>query len=195
MTTTENLTTEELLDLSTPQNRMKRNVFNVLEYITDSQNDDSVAKNILLRVDYNVPMIIEPDGDNKIADDSRIRASLPTIQAILKAKCNAILISHMGRPKLVQKNLDKDGTERSKLSLRPVSERLSKLLEMDVGFATDCIGTDVERAVASLPREGGGLLLLENLRFYSQEEKNEEKFAKCVNKSIIVEILLCGLLP
>jgi 3-phosphoglycerate kinase len=147
----------------------KRNVDDVIQALGDK-------KNILVRVDFNVPM----DGDGKITDDSRIRGALPTIQAIVKAKCNAILVSHMGRPKLVQKGEDNEETkkERAKLSLAPVGKYLGELLEMNVIFGEDCIGPKAEEAVAALPIEGGGVVLLQNLRFYKQEEKNDEKFAR-----------------
>jgi len=155
----------------------RRNVFDVLEYIKENE---LTAKNILVRVDYNVPMTENSDGTYTIADDSRIRSSLQTIKAIISSNCNAILVSHMGRPKLVQKKLDDESTllERRKLSLFPVSERLSQLLQIETMFTEDCVGPQVEIAVNALPKEGGKILLLENLRFYKEEEKNEENFAK-----------------
>uniref|UniRef100_A0A7S2SH60 Phosphoglycerate kinase n=1 Tax=Eucampia antarctica TaxID=49252 RepID=A0A7S2SH60_9STRA len=157
----------------------KRNVFDVLENISRSKKVG--AKNILVRVDFNVPM----SADAKtITDDSRIRGALPTIQAICKAKCNAILVSHMGRPKLVQKGADDDATraEKKKLSLRPVTDRLSTLLGDDtsVAFAEDCIGAKAEDAVKELSSDGGAVLVLENLRFYKEEEKNEVSFARAL---------------
>ena len=151
----------------------KRNVYDVIEAVKAEGK-----KNILVRVDFNVPM----DSTGKITDDSRIRGALPTIQAIIDAKCNAILVSHMGRPKLVQKGGDDDETkeEREKLSLAPVAKYLSGLLGQDVIFGGDCIGPKAEEAVASLPADGGGVVVLENLRFYKDEEKNEAKFARYV---------------
>lgn len=77
----------------------KRNVFDVLEQLKKDTPADAPAKKVLIRVDFNVPM----NSEGKITDDSRIRGALPTIRAVLKAKCNAVLVSHMGRPKLVQK--------------------------------------------------------------------------------------------
>jgi 3-phosphoglycerate kinase len=147
----------------------KRNVDDVIEALGDK-------KNILVRVDFNVPM----DSDGTITDDSRIRGALPTIEAIMKAKCNAILVSHMGRPKLVQKGEDNEETkeERKKLSLAPVAKYLGDLLGQEVIFGEDCIGPKAEEAVAALPAEGGGVAVLENLRFYKQEEKNDEAFAR-----------------
>ena len=154
----------------------KRNVFDVLDSVSDHPTR---AANVLIRVDFNVPMSF--DGDKgTITDDSRIRAALPTIKAIIEAKCNAILVSHMGRPKLVQKGEDNEETAKQKhdLSLRPAAERLSELLGKTVGFGEDCIGDKAKAAVGELPKEGGGVLLLENLRFHKAEEKNENDFAR-----------------
>lgn len=145
----------------------KRNVTDVLEKL-------SAGKKVLVRVDFNVPM----DGEGKITDDSRIRGAMPTIKAIVEKGCNAILASHMGRPKLVQAGADDDATkeQRQKLSLKPVAEHLSKLIEKPVLFADDCQNADA--TVAELPAGGGGIVLLENLRFYKAEEKCGEDFAK-----------------
>lgn len=151
-----------------PGQPRKRNVFDVLEVLPK----DEGAKNVLVRVDFNVPM----DGD-KITDDSRIRGALPTIDAILKSGNNAILMSHMGRPKKVQTGAD-DGSERKKLSLIHVVPRLSELTGVDVRFVDDCIGEKVKEAVAELPKEGGAILVLENLRFYKDEEKGGESFTQ-----------------
>jgi len=158
-----------------PGQPRKRNVFDVIEALTASKEDAAPAKNILVRVDFNVPM----NSEGEITDDSRIRGALPSINAIVNAKCNAILVSHMGRPKLVQKGEDNSETreQRKTLSLKPVADKLSQLIGKDVLFAEDCLGAPAETAVGTLPKEGGGILLLENLRFYKQEEKNEEKFA------------------
>ena len=153
-----------------PGQTRKRNIFDVLEALPS----DGVAKNITVRVDFNVPM----NADFAITDDSRIRGALPSIEAILKAKHNAILMSHMGRPKAVQKGEDTDGTQRKSLSLQHVQKRLGELLPgVQVQFVDDCIGDKVKDAVANLPKEGGAVLLLENLRFYKQEEKNDPDFA------------------
>ena len=149
----------------------KRNLFDVLETL-DARKGDT-APNILVRVDFNVPM---NGGD--IADDSRIRGAIPTIEAILRAKCNAILVSHMGRPNLVQKGEDVGGQQRAKLSLRPAAERLGNLMERNVVFGEDCIGDKAKAAISSLPAEGGGIVLLENLRFYKQEEKMTKTFSR-----------------
>jgi len=162
--------------------KRKRNVFDVINALKEQQmvvEGESGVKNILVRVDFNVPT----DTDGNITDDSRIRGALPTIQAIKRAKLNAILVSHMGRPKLVQKGSDDEETksQKKKLSLRPVAQRLAKLLKTDVAFCPDCIGTLAEEAVANMPKEGGGILILENLRFYKEEEKNELKFARALS--------------
>lgn len=146
----------------------KRNVYDVLEALKGEG-----AKNVMVRVDFNVP--INPEG--KITDDSRIRGAIPTIEAILKSGNNAILMSHMGRPKKVQSGED-DGTERESLSLNQVVPRLKELTGADVRFVDDCIGPKVKEAVDELPKDGGAILVLENLRFRKDEEKNVESFAK-----------------
>lgn len=151
-----------------PGQARKRNVVDIIDSL------DGPGKNILVRVDFNVPMT----ADFEITDDSRIRGALPTISAILKAKHNAILMSHMGRPKAVQKGEDADGSQRKQLSLVHVQKRLSELAGTEVIFVDDCIGDKVKEAVSKLPKEGGAILLLENLRFYKEEEKNGEDFAK-----------------
>lgn len=118
---------------------------------------------VLVRTDYNVPL-----QDGKVADDLRIRASLPTIQHLLKQGAqNIIIISHLGRP---------EGKDKS-LSLKPVAEHLQSLLpDAKVAFADDVSGPDVEFALEDLPK--GGILVLENLRFFSGEESNSEEFAR-----------------
>jgi phosphoglycerate kinase len=123
------------------------------------------GKRVLVRVDFNVPMSKESEG--VITDDKRIVESLPTIKKIISEGGRAILISHMGRPK---------GEKNLKYSLRPVAEHLSMLLDKPVLFADDCIGESTEAIVNDL--QDGDVLLLENLRFYNEEEKNNEEFAK-----------------
>ena len=117
---------------------------------------------VLVRVDYNVPL----NADGTISDDLRIKASLPTLQALLDRGCKLVLISHLGRP---------EGKE-LKYSLEPVATRLTALLGRDVTFVDDCIGDVAFQAVHKAP--AGSVLLLENLRFYTEEEADDHEFAK-----------------
>lgn len=117
---------------------------------------------VLVRVDYNVPL----NADGTISDDLRIKASLPTLQALLDRGCKLVLISHLGRP---------EGKE-LKYSLEPVATRLTALLGRDVTFVDDCIGDVAFQAVHKAP--AGAVLLLENLRFYTEEEADDHEFAK-----------------
>lgn len=121
------------------------------------------GKKVLIRCDFNVPL----DDKGKITDDTRIQAALPTIRYALGRECAVILMSHLGRPK---------GKVDPKLSLKPVAERLGKLLNVEVLRAPDCIGPEVEKMAREL--KGGEVLLLENLRFRAGEETNDEKFAQ-----------------
>jgi phosphoglycerate kinase len=128
---------------------------------------DLSGKRVLVRVDFNVPL----DGD-RITDDTRIRAALPTLQYILDQKPRGlILMSHLGRPK---------GEPDPKYSLAPVAPVLATLLGRDVQFADDCVGATAEAAVASLP--DGGVLLLENTRFYKGETKNDAALSQQMAK-------------
>ena len=147
----------------------KRNVFDVIEALKAADK-----KNVLIRVDFNVPM----NSKGEITDDSRIRGALPTIEAVTKAGLNAILCSHMGRPKLVQKGEDNEETaeQRKALSLHPVSIHLGNLLNKQVLFGNDCL--KAQGTIDMLPSEGGGIALLENLRFYKEEEKCGDDFVK-----------------
>lgn len=124
---------------------------------------DVQGKRVLVRVDFNVPM----DEQGRITDDKRIRASLPTIQYLLRHGARVILMSHLGRPK---------GKPDPRYSLKPVAHRLEELLSVPVRMLPDCVGDEVERAVASLPP--GHVALLENLRFHPEEEKNDPDFAR-----------------
>lgn len=120
------------------------------------------GKRVLMRVDFNVPM-----QDGVITDDKRIRAALPSIRHLLDQGGKVILMSHFGRPK---------GAVNDTMRLNPIAERLGELLSQPVRKVDDCIGPEVESAVAAL-REGE-VLVLENVRFYPEEEKNDPEFAK-----------------
>ena len=122
------------------------------------------GKRVLVRVDFNVPMDMEA---GIITDDSRIRASLPTIRYLVAHGAKVILCSHLGRPK---------GKVVEGLRIAPVAQRLSELLELPVETADDCIGEEVKTKVKMLG--GGDILLLENLRFHPEEEANDPSFAK-----------------
>jgi len=120
------------------------------------------GRRVFIRVDFNVPL-----QGGVIGDDTRIAASLPTIKYALEAGASAVMLaSHLGRPK---------GKPNPEMSLRPVAARTSELLGKDVAFAEDCVGAAASNAVKALPE--GGVVLLENLRFHPEEEKNDENFA------------------
>src|SRR5262245_50903109 len=126
---------------------------------------DLARKRVFIRVDFNVPL-----ADGRIQDDTRIRASLPTITHALNSGATVVLASHLGRPK---------GKPNPQLSLRPVADRLADLLNRPVAFATDCVGEEARSTVdaAAEGAKGNGVVLLENLRFHPEEEKNDAQFA------------------
>ena len=119
------------------------------------------GKRVLVRVDFNVPL-----ENGEVADDTRIRGALPTIQYLLEQGAAVILMSHLGRPK---------GQVRDELRLDPVARRLSELLDLEVAKVDDCVGPEVQKAAHGL--QPGQVLLLENLRFHPEEEDNNQEFA------------------
>jgi len=121
------------------------------------------GKRVFLRVDFNVPM----DKDGNVTGDKRVRASIPTINYALEKGAKLIIASHLGRPK---------GKRVAEMSLRPVVKVLSELLQKEVMFLDDCVGTAVEQTVGKMKE--GDIILLENLRFYPGEDKNDPEFAK-----------------
>lgn len=124
---------------------------------------DVAGKKVLVRVDFNVPL----NDKGEITDDTRITASLPTIQYLLEQKAAVILMAHLGRPK---------GQVKPELSLAPVAKHLGKLLGKKILFAPDCVGEVAQAAASKL--KPGHILLLENLRFHKEEEKNDMEFAE-----------------
>jgi phosphoglycerate kinase len=126
-------------------------------------NVDLAGKRVLIRVDFNVPL----DKQGQVKDDLRIRAVLPSIEKVIAAGGKVILASHLGRPK---------GKVAPEFSLKPVADYLAKVLDRPVMMASDCIGPAVEEQVSRL--KAGDVLLLENLRFHPEEEKNDENFAR-----------------
>ncbi len=125
------------------------------------------GRRVFIRVDFNVPI-----KGGVIGDDTRIRESLPTIEHALQAGASrVVLASHFGRPK---------GKPNPEMSLAPVAKRLGELLDRSVTFASECVGPEAEKAVKDAP--DGGVVLLENLRFHPEEEKNDEAFARQLSK-------------
>ncbi len=128
------------------------------------------GKRVFLRVDYNVPLE-EKDGQMVITDETRIKETLPTLRLLIEQGGRLILAAHLGRPK---------GKREPSMSLRPVAGRLAELLGCNVNFADDCIGEKVEQLANALP--AGGVLLLENVRYYGEEEANDPAFAERLAK-------------
>ncbi len=120
-------------------------------------------KRVFFRFDFNVPL----DDSCRIRDDTRLVRALPTLKYAIGERARCILASHLGRPK---------GQRVAELSLKPVADRLSQLLNLPVAFAHDCVGPETEQAVREL--QPGGVLLLENLRFHPEETKNDEDFSR-----------------
>jgi len=128
---------------------------------------DFSGKKVFVRVDFNVPLT----STCEISDDTRIDAALPTIQFLIERNARVVLASHLGRPK---------GEKKPELSLAPVARALANKLKKPIVFAKDCIGPEAEKAVNAL--NNGDVLLLENLRFYAEEEKNVSEFAESLAK-------------
>jgi len=124
---------------------------------------DLAGKRVFLRVDYNVPL----DRGGRVADDTRIRATLPSLHKALGAGARVLLASHLGRPK---------GQVVAEMSLRPTAECLAEILGQPVPLAPDCIGPEVEKWVAGL--QAGDVMLLENLRFQAGEEADDRVFSQ-----------------
>lgn len=135
-----------------------------LAKVQDSHLKD---KTVLVRVDYNVPI-----KDGTIVDDTRIRETLKTVKFLLDANCKVVLMAHLGRPK---------GKVDPKYTLKPVASYLSSLAGVKVTFAPDCVGPEADKAVAAA--RNGEIVLLENLRYHAEEEKNDEAFAKLLAKN------------
>ncbi len=134
---------------------------------------DAAEKMIFVRVDFNVPL----NDKGEITDDTRIQAALPTLKHLLEQKAKVVAASHLGRPK---------GKKVPELSLKPVAERLSQLLEQQVEMAPDCTGNKVEEMKSSL--KPGQILLLENLRFDKGEKGNDDAFARSLAAGIDIYI-------
>ena len=128
---------------------------------------DLSGKRVIMRVDFNVPL----DKDGNITDDTRIQGALPSIEHILKQNTKLILMSHLGRPK---------GQVKEELRLTPVGKRLSELLGKEVIIARDCIGEETKKIISGM--QNGDVVLLENLRFYKEEEANDEAFARALSE-------------
>ncbi len=139
------------------------------------QDVDIAGKQVLLRADYNVPL----NEDGTIASDYRIKQSIPTLQALLQQNCAVVVCSHLGRP---------TGQNDPKTTLKPVAKRLSELLGQEVRFLPDCVGDDTSSVTAAL--QPGEVVLLENLRYYKEEEKNDEDFARVLAQDSHAEVFV-----
>jgi len=133
--------------------------------IEDLKDNQLEGKKVLVRVDFNVPL----NEELEITDDTRIKAAFPTIKYLISHHAKVILMSHLGRPK---------GKVVEKLRLDPIARRVSELLKQDVKKANDCIGEEVEKVVSNMQK--GEVVLLENLRFHPEEEKNNPEFSKAL---------------
>ncbi|HAF96586.1 MAG: phosphoglycerate kinase [Elusimicrobia bacterium GWC2_51_8] len=138
---------------------VENNVVLKLAKVQDAHLKD---KTVVARVDYNVPM-----KDGVVTDDTRIRATLKTLKLLLDAGCKVVLMAHLGRPK---------GKPDPKYSLAPIAPRLAKLAGVKVHFAADCVGPEADKVIAAA--KNGEIVLLENLRYHPEEEKNDAAFAK-----------------
>ena len=125
-------------------------------------NMNVANKTVFVRVDFNVPL-----KDGVITDDTRIRATLPTLRHLIGQGAKVVIASHLGRPK---------GERKPEFTLAPCAKRLGELLEQPVRFVEDCIGEIPAKAVSEMKSED--VVVLENLRFYKEEEKNDPTFAK-----------------
>lgn len=134
---------------------------------------DVAGKKVLVRVDFNVPL-----ADGRVSDDTRIKAHLPTLTALKNAGAQIALVSHLGRPK---------GKADPKYTLEPVGAELAKITGWNVRFVPDCIGAEVKKAVAGW--KNGEILLLENVRFYAEEEANDAAFVKKLTENFDVFVM------
>ena len=136
--------------------------------LSDLNESDLKGKRVFMRVDFNVPL----DADRVITSDNRIKAAIPSIKYIIEKGGRLILASHLGRPK---------GEKKPEFSLDVCAKKLSELIGKVVKFVNDCVGAEVKSAVDAM--KDGGILLLENLRFYKQEEKNDPEFPNSLLKT------------
>lgn len=136
---------------------------------------DIAGKKVLLRADYNVPL----NKDGSVASNFRIQQSVPTIKALQDKGCQIVICSHLGRPK---------SSADTQFSLKPVARELSKLLKHDVIFVNDCVGDSVKKATANM--NSGDIVMLENVRFHDEEEKNDIDFAKSIVASTGAEVFV-----